>query len=294
MSAGRFTSAVLWATTLAFLFGCDSGGSPSAAAGGFQVRHGNGVVEVATTDGALSLDVGAVRIGSTVLYDGAAQEPSETLPDGTVVYQRAPGLVERYVPRVIGVEQVWVFDESLEGHRNDGELRIRVALDSSLTPEEVEIDGRKGINFKDASGNPVIGYSAPIAFDAAGKAAELTYTLTDGRLDMVLGAAFLATAEFPLIVDPLVGSPITVDGAAADPYNLLVRPVDVAYNATAGEWATAWSDSYLLQGSRITTAGVVGGFTPGDAGGDDGLAAISWDPATARYLVVYPAPGPCA
>jgi hypothetical protein len=141
------------------------------------------------------------------------------------------GLVEAYDVRPDGVEQTFVLRQR---PASAGDLVIRGAVQSVL---EAAPDGN-GIGFVDASGVPLVRYGRALAIDANGSTAAMTTTLVDGGLELRLAGEWLATAAFPLVVDPLIapvtvvaGVPIAEVAIAHDPFgskNLWVAEVRYA------------------------------------------------------------------
>ncbi len=126
------------------------------------------------------------------------------------------GLVEAYDVRPEGLEQTFVLRQR---PATNGELVIRGAVASALRATGVGDYG--GVLFVDALGRGCVHYGSALAIDAAGRRQPMTTQLVDGGLELRLDAAWLAAAQFPVVVDPLVA------------------PVDIAVGETVVDVAIA-------------------------------------------------------
>lgn len=127
------------------------------------------------------------------------------------------GIVEAYDVRAEGVEQTFVLRERPP---TNGDLVIRGTVDTVLHGRAA----RDGFEFVDAAGVPRVAYGAATAIDARGARRAMTSTLVDGGIELRLDAEWLAAAQFPLVVDPLLfpltvstGMPIDEVAIAHDP-----------------------------------------------------------------------------
>lgn len=118
------------------------------------------------------------------------------------------GVVEAYDVRPEGLEQTFVLRQR---PATNGELVIRGAIASALRATAVGDDG--GVRFVDALGRDAVHYGRAIAIDALGRRQAMQTQLVDGGLELRLDAAWLATAQFPLVVDPLV-APVSIAAGA--------------------------------------------------------------------------------
>ena len=118
------------------------------------------------------------------------------------------GVVEAYDVRPEGLEQTFVLRQR---PATNGELVIRGAVASALRATAVGDDG--GVRFVDALGRDAVHYGRAIAIDALGRRQAMQTQLVDGGLELRLDAAWLATAQFPLVVDPLV-APVSIAAGA--------------------------------------------------------------------------------
>lgn len=163
---------------------------------------------------------------------GLAAAGGDTWHDDWRFEYRRPGFVEAYDVRADGVEQTFVFPKPLVA----GDLVIRGAIDTALraAPRAAQ---HGALRFVDDAGQEVVEYGAATVIDAAGRASKIT-TAFDGRhLELRVPAAWLASASYPITVDPLVqnllvrnssGYPVGVEIARDDESNELL----IAY----GRW----------------------------------------------------------
>ena len=118
------------------------------------------------------------------------------------------GLVEAYDVRPDGLEQTFVLRER---PATNGELVIRGAIASVLHATAIGDDG--GVRFVDAHGREVVHYGSATAIDASGQRQPMRTQLVEGGLELHLDAAWLARAQFPVVVDPLV-APVSIAAGA--------------------------------------------------------------------------------
>ena len=147
----------------------------------------------------------SARVGDVELVaDRAGAAPRLTHGAWRAEYDLG-GLVEAYDVRPEGVEQTFV----LPARPNvAGDLVIRGAIDSVLHAQQ----GDSGLTFADEGGVARVHYGAATAVDATGRRRAMSTTLVDGGLELRLDAGWLASAAFPLVVDPLVAPVIVANG----------------------------------------------------------------------------------
>ncbi|TAJ16120.1 MAG: hypothetical protein EPO68_11630 [Planctomycetota bacterium] len=201
----------------------------------------------------LAFELESIHVGSSLVAAGGAASPA--VAERTVSYARGATVTEKYELRGDGIEQSFVFT-SLPAV--DGDLVVRGLV---LTELAAPAAGSYplGLAFR-APGEGGISIGGVTGIDAAGKsvAGELRF---DGRhLDLVLPQAFVANAQLPLVLDPLIGSLLTLDSGAdfADP--------DVAYDETTDDYLVVyerwWSGTDIdVYGQRVSTSGALVGAT---------------------------------
>ncbi|MBL9077888.1 MAG: hypothetical protein JNL08_10315 [Planctomycetes bacterium] len=202
--------------------GADDGGQPYgvwAVGDGYKVGFAGGLQFVPYTgrgDGpspAWRWRTASARVGALELVTA---EPNLRYGDWRAEYDLG-AVVEAYDVRADGVEQTFVLREP---PRAAGDLVIRGAVESLLSARPVA----NGVEYADANGVPRVHYGAAVAVDARGDRQVMSTTVVDGGIELRLDGGWLATAAFPLVVDPLVapltvttGTPIDEVAVAHDP-----------------------------------------------------------------------------
>ncbi len=164
----------------------------------------------------------SARVGDEQIPTADGANPSRG--DDDVQFARG-ALVERWRWSADAVEQEFVFDEL----PRTGDLVIDVAVDTDLAPDARPTD-TGALRFGNALGH--VEYGAPLAIDADGHRYPMSSTWRNGSIELRLDRAALASATFPLVVDPLV-STFAVDASFTDDFG-----ADTAYEAG--------TDSYLV------------------------------------------------
>ncbi len=175
----------------------------------------------------LSLD--QVTIGGRELPLAAAVKRPAA---GQVCVLDHGALREHFDLRRDGVEQSFHFDR-LPAR---GELVLEIRAATTL-PARVE---GPGVQFGD--GPQAVRYGAAVAFDRAGRRCELPSTWRDGALQITVPADFVAAAELPLVVDPLVSAPVMVAaGAGGSGFAATsVGAPDVSFDPVSARWLVVW------------------------------------------------------
>ncbi len=135
------------------------------------------------------------------------------------------GVVEAYDVRADGLEQTFVLAQRPAAA---GDLVIRGAVASVLQPLASEAGG---IAYVDAGGAVRVHYGAAVAIDANGQRRAMATTPVAGGIELRLDAGWLASAAFPLVVDPLL-VPVAIASGTT------IGAVDVAHDplGTKGLW----------------------------------------------------------
>lgn len=157
-------------------------------------------------------DVAAVRSGDKISFDRGA-------------------IVEVYDTALESVEQSFV----IERLPNRGELALRIAVESDLSPAE-SADDVGGLEFRGELGT--VRYGRATVVDAAGRSATASTKLAPGGIEIRVPADFLAQAELPVTIDPVV-SRWAIDNAPMDAY-----APDVAYDATTKWVMTVFEQTF--------------------------------------------------
>ena len=220
----------------------------------------------------LWLSLESIAVGGVELDLGGAVEPRrEAL---TAEYARGAGVTERYEVRSEGLEQTFV----LNSLPTRGEIVVRQRVATDLLPRAE--DG--GLFF---AGNETNGqergllYGALTAVDARGARAAGEVRLVGATIELRVPADFVATAELPLVLDPLIGGPIDLfllAGEVGDP--------DVSESFWTHEqyfvvFERRWSSTDIdVYGQRVDNVGGLAGTTVVFEGS---VSPVSMNPAVA-------------
>lgn len=170
-----------------------------------------------------------VRAGGQPLFDG--EQPKETHSDWRYEY-RFGTFVEAYDVEKVGVEQTFTFASRPAAA---GDLVIRGQIDTQLvaTPRGFE---NGGIVFRHVDGTAIVEYGAALAIDAAGRTHPMQSAWDGTSISLRLDADWLATAKFPLVVDPLLSRVlVSFDGA-----NRQASSPEIARDDTANDLMVAY------------------------------------------------------
>ena len=186
---------------------------------------------------------------------GSAMQPvtaARRSHDGRTVRFERNDLVETYEVRGDGVKQSFVFTRLPAGR---GDLIVRGALTTELVAGPVTQDG---MSFE-LSGVGAVTIGAVLGYDAAGHRVAGEMRCEGGSIEFSLPASFVDRAVLPVVIDPLVGTTLTLGGANDD--NL----PHVAFETFSATWLVVWrrdlsATNYDIRGQRIDGSGVtIGG-----------------------------------
>lgn len=135
---------------------------------------------------------------------------------------------ERFDLHPDAVEQSWVF-HTLPSRRA---LQLQLGVVTGLRGEDLG----QGLVFRGPHGG--VRYDRAVAIDARGDRCELDLELHGDRIELVVPAEFIATAELPLVVDPFTTT-TGVSFAAAYQGN-----PDLAFDYTTQEFLIVWQNAY--------------------------------------------------
>ncbi len=240
----------------------------------------------------LAFKLNEVRVGEQVLTEGHPLAPLLRGEDRALAFSRG-AVDEQYVIEAAGVEQRFVISELPKAR---GALTISASLDTNL---ESPSESGSTLAFT-ANGKTIMCISDALVVDAAGRKQAVAMRVVNDVLTMTVPADWMNSATLPIVVDPLIGGPITVDGALAAYVdtiaNIQVRVTDVAYDSTANEWFVVWDEQfgasafdYDVFGQRIAANGTLaGGLIQISTGAEgDYEPSISFHPTVGQYLVVW-------
>lgn len=173
----------------------------------------------APKDYPVDLRVAKVVAGGRAIAFDADVQP---VRDGARIRFERDAFTEIYDLGLDSVEQSFVFASA----PRDGDLEVRVHVDSELA----RVPSDEGFALANEHGRIVLGRAT--VRDAAGRAQEIESELATGDMRLIVPASFLATAVFPVTIDPLI-SVFAIDTSPAND----ILP-DVAYDATTGNYLT--------------------------------------------------------
>jgi hypothetical protein len=178
---------------------------------------------------ALAVDfaTAAVHIGSEPLPQAS---PTLTYRSGSCQLDHG-SFVENFALRPEGVEQSWVFASLPQRD----ELTIDVAWSSPL-PCLPDSDGHC-FRAEDGSG---VRYGRATAIDAGGKRLSLRTQCVEDRLRIVVPKSFVATAQLPLVIDPLVGFVVPIALSST----VEMDGPDLAFNESTNGWLLVWNQQF--------------------------------------------------
>jgi hypothetical protein len=186
----------------------------------------------------------SVRLGGVEL---ATQAPRLSY-GGVLASYDLGGVTEAWELRPDGAEQTFVIDQRPAA----GELVVQGVVQSMLQADAATA-AHQPLSFRDGDGLELVRYGAAIAIDANGQQRAMTTSHRDGTITLRLDAAWLETAAFPLVVDPLVGPGTNVTGNTRYEVDVVrcaetsVEPNWVAYSvyASLGDadvYTRRWND----------------------------------------------------
>lgn len=194
----------------------------------------------------------SVHRGGDLLH---AARPTTPVADSLRVTYPRGELRETWDVTPAGLKQSFVFERPLGG---DGDLVVRCAWRSELQPHA---DGANAVDFlwPEAGGVRVDGV---VGVDAAGRRIDGSVRLLGGMLEYVLPDAFVDTASYPLVLDPLIGSSFLVYGTGNS------QQSDIAVMPSTGISLVVWQQrfstvDYDVLGQRLNASGsLLGALLP--------------------------------
>ena len=252
----------------------------------FKARFEPGRVEylpalgaTAQRDHPLSFALERVTRGGSLVHEAEPVRPSRA--GDLVVYARGAELEERYSVSAEGVHQTFLFASLPAG---SGDLVVRGIVVTDLAPRPTP---GGGLFF----GDPELGgvrVGAVFGIDAEGRTAAGSLGVAGGALELVLPAAFVDTATFPVLLDPLLGTQTTLDDTSAIDSSPEIAKGDQGYLVV---WERSFSLTHQeVYGQRVDGFGnLEGGLVPISTGN----GTLSREPAAggvaseSNYLVAF-------
>lgn len=203
----------------------------------------------------LALSLESARLGEAVQVLSAAA-PRRS---GSTIRTGRGSVVERYDVAPDRVEQQFVLDAPFAG---DLVLTLRVATELSASRDAA------GLRFTNALGH--VGYTSAVLVDAAGRRTAMSTAYADGRITLRAPAPAIASATFPLTVDPVVATFAPTNSLAH-----VLTGADIAFSGDSGHYLVVWTRVFSatdtdLHSMAIDANGVVvpGGSALLDNSGD--------------------------
>ncbi len=198
---------------------------------GYAARLSREGVRVRATAGddraRLTYRLARVEAGDTVLFDRASADLARPQVAGTTVtFSRGPGFEETYEGRESGIEQIFKIADPLP---RGADLRIRGSFESPLERERV---AGRGVLFK-LGGKELLSYGEPTVIDARGRIVPGQLSIEGDSLCLAFPADRLEGLEYPIVVDPLIGSNFLAGSITISP---TIRPNSTL--AISGSWTT--------------------------------------------------------
>ncbi len=223
-----------------------------------------------------------LRVGSQSLLGGSLERGAS---DNWVTYQTPGGSWQlAYEVGEGSVEQYFVFDK---GTPTEGDLVIEGEFETDLRP--VLVSNEEGLRFEPAgrkagqdNAETALAYGPALATDAQGRRLAAQLELQGKRLRAIIPAAWLAQAEFPVIVDPVIGPAELVSGLSGG--------VSEPAVASAGSsFLSVWSWQGDLYGQVVDGDGELSGelMTISQAAGVQHYPEVSYNPVSQEYLVIW-------
>ena len=264
-----------------------SDGELHAVTQAYVARFDPGAVELTPAFGRSARRTYPMRISMRSIGRGARESwraapghaPLPELTETSVSYEHAAGIVERYDARTDGLKQSVVFAAEPEGR---GDLVVRYALETDLRCAPTERAASLWFAADEVGG---VAVGAVTGIDAAGRRADGHMAFDGTELVLTLPEAFVATASYPLELDPLFGPQLNTGVSFDDHFP------DIAYDAASGVWGVAFefpasatsSAAYMMRQDDATGA-MLGGVFLGNPGAHPGIASVR---QAGRFLVVW-------
>lgn len=167
-----------------------------------------------------------------------------SLSNDTVTYNRSQSVKEFYVLKADGYEQLFIIDQKPDPIL---EIRFKGVVNSN---GEFKQDGKKYLWTKDGRS---ISFSKLIVYDYKGDQINSRLEVVHDQIEIVIDAIDLVDAEFPLVIDPVIGADdfrISVTGTDGNANQDAYSP-KTAFNAIDDEYLIVWSADKTLDEDEI-------------------------------------------
>jgi hypothetical protein len=262
---------------------------------GYKVRFADGAFTYVPNagdrlDDAWTYRFSGATVGGRTIADAAGGPHAIPTGEGTSVVEYARGPIsERYSLRADGVEQVFLIHQRL----GPGDLVLTGAVGGTgwRAPDG---DARGGVTFDRAGGTPVH-YGAVTVVDADHQAISAPVTIDGAWLRIRVDGAWLATARYPVAVDPIITRPMVLQGNEEKS----ARVPSIAYDSKRNRYLVVFERAEGLAATPrdIVVLGVNAAGRQRQAelvlhGGtvDDFDPDVAYHPLNDLYLVVWARP----
>ncbi len=196
----------------------------------------------------LALSLVDVRRGDTIAFAPAMRPAAAIASERRAVIEHGD-FVERFDVTPAGIELSLSFSVPPRGY---GDLVVRYRLDTSLTAQPQQGESLSFL-LADLGGVSIGGVTG---LDAAGDHTRGSLQVVGDCLELRLPAAFVDSAQYPLVLDPLVGTQFL---ASVTPNSY--SQSDVAYDVTADCYLVVYRKalsnvSMEIRGNFVSSAGV--------------------------------------
>ncbi|MBL8738476.1 MAG: hypothetical protein JNL12_18745 [Planctomycetes bacterium] len=225
------------------------------------------------------------QVGGQVLARGGAVAPQV---EGSLVSYAHGAVVETYEVRHDGVKQSFVLAERPAAA---GDLVVRGRIGTAL-PLVVASDEEVRFALPCGAG---VSFGAVLGVDRDGRTMRGSMRCFGDQLELSLPAAFVQSASYPLVLDPLVGTAFAVGD---DPLYADVEPA-VAYDESNARYLVVWAVSVPATSSSPAHRQIRGQFVAVGGGvqgqqllltvnaADNARPALANVNATNRFLVAW-------
>ncbi|HEY6226635.1 MAG TPA: hypothetical protein VI282_05885, partial [Verrucomicrobiae bacterium] len=235
---------------------------------------------------ALKITTLSAAIGRYQFY-GAGSTTSKAPTDyvgntAQTILQPAAGFIQHIEARAQGIELTWILQHRPE---TKGILRIEADLDGLTFAGESD----HAFHFADASGTPRVRIGNATLVDSAGNRAAIPTEFVDSRLVVQVPADLLATAAYPIAIDPLISPEFGMDRAVSATFG----GEDAKVASNGADYFVIWHDwrsnyDVDIYGARVSRDGWILdpngiGIRVGNAGQDKFAVASNGS----DYLIVW-------
>jgi len=172
----------------------------------------------------VAFTVGSMTVNGVPVAFNAAAVPSV---QGMRVSFNRGAFTEVYDLAPSGIEQSFIITQPVSG-----ELAFHVATATDLRPSA------HGDRIEFANERGMVNYSQAIAVDARQTRTTLDTRLTAGGISIKVPAATVASAAWPLVVDPVIST------VGVETGSILTRAADVAYEPSLNRYAISYVEEF--------------------------------------------------